>query len=138
MRGLLNGCALDGSDRRSALTAEKVAMSNTRKTADAMAIIDYTVVGDDARLRKMIEQETVNALVAQAIHDARTKAGLTQKELAERIGTKQPVISQLEDADHKGHSLPILRRIATALDQRIKIKLVPMDGDREHGEKRKK
>ena len=101
-----------------------------------MAIIDHTIVGDDVELREMIEQETVNALVAQAIYDARKKAGLTQKQLAQRIGTKQPVISQLEDADYEGHSLSILRRIATALDRRIEIRLVPNDADPEHaGEK---
>jgi len=73
----------------------------------------------------MIEQETVNALVAQAIYDARTSAGLTQKQLAELIDTKQPVISQLEDADYQGHSLTMLKRIATALHCRLEIRIVP-------------
>ena len=97
-----------------------------------MAIIDHTIVADDVELREMIEQETVNALVAQAIYDARRKAGLTQKQLAQRIGTKQPVVSQLEDADYEGHSLSMLRRIATALDRRIDIRLVSNDADPEH------
>ena len=68
---------------------------------------------------------TVNALVAKAIYDARTAAELTQEELADRIDTKQPVISQLEDADYEGHSLSMLKRIADALDQRLKIRFVP-------------
>jgi len=90
-----------------------------------MEIIDRTLVGDDAEFREMIERETVNALVAQAIYDARKNAGLTQKQLAELIGTKQPVISQLEDADYQGHSLTMLRRIATALNCRLEIRIVP-------------
>jgi transcriptional regulator with XRE-family HTH domain len=73
----------------------------------------------------MIEQETVNALVAQAIYDARTGAGLTQKQLAELIDTKQPVISQLEDADYEGHSLSMLKRVASALHCRLEIRMVP-------------
>jgi ribosome-binding protein aMBF1 (putative translation factor) len=38
--------------------------------------------------------------VAQTIYDARTKAGLSQSELAALIGSKQPVIARLEDADY--------------------------------------
>ena len=44
--------------------------------------------------------------------NARTEAGLSQKELAEMIGTTQSVISRLEDADYEGHSLSMLSRIA--------------------------
>jgi ribosome-binding protein aMBF1 (putative translation factor) len=95
------------------------------KTSDAIEIIDRSLVGDDVEFRDMIEQETVNALVAQAIYDARTSAGLTQKQLAELIDTKQPVISQLEDADYQGHSLSMLKRIATALNCRLEIRMVP-------------
>ena len=39
------------------------------------------------------------------IYDARTKAGLSQSELAALIGSKQPVIARLEDADYEGHTL---------------------------------
>jgi predicted transcriptional regulator len=49
------------------------------------------------------------------IYDARTKAGLSQSELAVLIGSKQPVIARLEDGDYKGHSLTMLQRIAAAL-----------------------
>lgn len=73
----------------------------------------------------MIERQTVNALVAQAIYDARTNAGLTQSQLARLVDTKQPVISQLEDADYQGHSLSMLKRIATALNCRLEIRMIP-------------
>ena len=52
--------------------------------------------------------------IAQMIYDARSAAGMTQKELAKAVGTTQIVISQLEDADYVGHSLSMLRRIAKA------------------------
>ena len=35
------------------------------------------------------------------IYDARTKAGLSQSEIAALIGSKQPVIARLEDADYE-------------------------------------
>jgi DNA-binding XRE family transcriptional regulator len=56
---------------------------------------------------------------------ARTKAGLSQAQLADKLGTKQSVISRLEDADYEGHSLSILQRIAAALGQRIEIRFLP-------------
>ena len=98
------------------------------KTRDANRILDE-VTGDDEALQQMIAEETVNAEVARLIYEARTAAGLTQAELAKLIGSKQPVIARLEDADYEGHSLTILQRIADALNQRIEIKFVAVDGN---------
>lgn len=96
------------------------------KTKDALKILD-SLIGDDAELRQMIAEETLNAQIARMIYDARTQAGLTQQELADLIGTKQPVIARLEDADYEGHSLSMLRRIAAALHKRVEIQLVPAE-----------
>ena len=101
------------------------------KTKDALKILER-VTGDDARLRKLIEEETFNAHVARLIYEARTEAGLTQQQLAELIGTKQPDIARLEDADYQGHSLTMLHRIATALNQRLEIAFAPV-GDHHGG-----
>jgi ribosome-binding protein aMBF1 (putative translation factor) len=94
------------------------------KTKDALTIIDQ-MIGDDADIRQMIAEETLNAQVARMIYEARTAAGLTQKELAALVGTKQPVIARLEDADYEGHSLSMLHRIAAALGQELDIRFVP-------------
>jgi ribosome-binding protein aMBF1 (putative translation factor) len=93
------------------------------KTKDASKIIER-MVGDDKELRKMIAAETTNAQVARMIYDARSKAGLTQKQLAKLIGTTQSVIARLEDADYEGHSLNMLNRIAAVLEKRVDIRLV--------------
>jgi len=58
------------------------------------------------------------------IYDARTKAGLSQRALADLIGSKQSVIARLEDADYEGHSLSMLQRIGDALDQRLELRFV--------------
>jgi transcriptional regulator with XRE-family HTH domain len=84
------------------------------------------VTGDDAALRKLIAQATINAQVAEMLLDARTNAGLTQAELAELVGTKQPVIARLENADYEGHSLSMLQRIAEALERRLELRMVPV------------
>lgn len=95
-----------------------------KKTHDATEILDR-LTGDDPELREMIAEEAVNVQVARMIYDARTSAGLTQKQLADVIGTQQSVIARLEDADYEGHSLTMLRRIADALDQRLEVRFVP-------------
>ena len=98
------------------------------RTRDALRIIDK-MIGDDQELRELVEESTVNAEVAQMIYDARRQADLTQQQLAELVGTKQQVISQLEDADYQGHSLSMLQRIASALGKRVEIRFVPSQGE---------
>lgn len=82
-------------------------------------------VGNDSRRIVAYEQEALNAEIARRIFDLRTKAGLSQRELAERIGTSASAICRLEDADYEGHSLFLLKRIAQALDTRIEIHFLP-------------
>jgi ribosome-binding protein aMBF1 (putative translation factor) len=96
----------------------------TKRTTDALTILDR-MAGEGPRLRRSIEEARVNAAVAQLIYAARTKAGLSQAQLAEKIGTKQSVISRLEDADYEGHSLTMLQRIATALGHCLEIRFSP-------------
>ena len=97
--------------------------AETKKTSDAVAILGR-MSGDRPELRRLTEQARVNAAVAQLIYDARNKAGLSQAELAKRVGTKQSVISRLEDADYEGHSLTMLQRIAAALGQCVEIRFL--------------
>ena len=54
---------------------------------------------------------------------AREKAGLTQAELAKRIGTRQPALSRLERGGFKKATVETLKKIADALDTRLVIKL---------------
>lgn len=98
-------------------------------SSDALKILEQ-VTGEDPALRALIDQETLNARVAQLIYDARTRAGLTQRDLAEMVGTQQPNIARLEDADYGGHTLTMLGRIASALGMRLEISLEPRTEDR--------
>lgn len=100
-----------------------------RKTKSAMDILNKRI-GNDLELQRMVAEETVNARVAQEIYDLRTRAGLTQEELAKRVGTTQPVIARLEDADYQGHSLKMLIRIADALGTEVDIRFVRTRGTR--------
>lgn len=62
--------------------------------------------------------------VALQIVRLRETAGLSQRELADRIGTSQQQISRLESASYEGHSLRMLRRVAEALGARVRVELV--------------
>ena len=69
----------------------------------------------------------MNAEVARTIYELREQAGLSQKELADRVETTQSVISRLEDADYDGHSLSMLNRIAKALNQQVQVVMRPKE-----------
>jgi ribosome-binding protein aMBF1 (putative translation factor) len=99
------------------------------RTDDALKILE-NLTQSDSELEEMVRESSLNAAVAQLIYDARSKAGLTQQQLAARIGSKQSVIARLEDADYEGHSLSMLQRIASALNQKVEINLLPMENER--------
>jgi DNA-binding XRE family transcriptional regulator len=77
-----------------------------------------------------LEEARASAEVARKVYELRTTAKLTQKQLAERVGTTASVISRLEDDDYEGHSLAMLRRIASALNKRVEIRFVPLKSKR--------
>lgn len=59
----------------------------------------------------------------ESLIKARERAGLTQAELAKKIGTKQPALSRLERGGFKKATVETLKKIADALDARLVIKL---------------
>ena len=61
--------------------------------------------------------------IAGQLIEARTKANLTQEQVAQRMGTTQSVVARLES----GHPLPslrTLRRYATAVGSKVEVRLV--------------
>ena len=82
-------------------------------------------VGADRELAAAFEEELSAADVASQIYKLRSRSGLSQRQLAAKVGTTASVICRLEDADYEGHSLSMLRRVATALNREVKITFVP-------------
>lgn len=95
-----------------------------RSTTDAVEILDRVFVGDDPARRAAADKAYEDAVIGMMIYQARTRARMTQKQLADLVDTDQAVISRLEDADYRGHSLTMLRKIARALGKRLDIRLV--------------
>ncbi|MDR1708100.1 MAG: helix-turn-helix transcriptional regulator [Candidatus Accumulibacter sp.] len=70
-----------------------------------------------------LEREEMPML--DAILRARREAGLTQAEVAERMGTKAPAVARLENALVTGRpspSLATLKKYAAALGKRLEIR----------------
>lgn len=68
----------------------------------------------DPEFRKHYEREKKVLKVAYEIVKLRHKLGLSQKELARRVGTTQQVISRLESGAYNGYTLKTLERLAKA------------------------
>ena len=64
------------------------------------------------------------ALQLTALRQAR---GLTQKQVAELLGTKQQAIARLEDPTYSGHSLSMVRKYVEALGAILDITVIPAE-----------
>jgi ribosome-binding protein aMBF1 (putative translation factor) len=59
--------------------------------------------------------------LGQLIYDLRTEAGFSQRQLADRMGTTQSVISRLEEGGGARNRLDTLARVATALNRHLVV-----------------
>ena len=62
--------------------------------------------------------------VGEKIRDARERAGLSERELATRMGTSQATVARLE-AGGVGVTLTTLQKVVTALDLNVTVELSP-------------
>ncbi len=74
--------------------------------------------GPSAETRAVVEQDLA---LGQLIYDMRTEAGLSQRALAERMGTTQSVISRLEEGGGARNRLDTLARVAHALNRHLVV-----------------
>lgn len=96
-------------------------------TVSASELLRKRYISGKEEREASLQEEVGNAEIAGLIYDARNQAGLTQQQLAERVGTHKSVISRLEDSDYDGHSLAMLRRIGNALCMKVEVSLRPVE-----------
>lgn len=96
-------------------------MAKSTRKKDALDL-HLKEMGIDPRRDRDVQRFARDIKIAEMIYAARQAAGLTQRQLADAIGSKQQVISQLEAADYHGHSLSVLQRIASALDLELEVR----------------
>ena len=77
----------------------------------------------DPKVRAALKETELEYQVARALIKARIEKGLTQKQLAHKMKTKQSAISRLESANSVP-SLNSLRKVAQALGATLSIRFV--------------
>ena len=95
-------------------------------TADAIHILYRRYYEGRPERVKRLDEARANDSVARKLNALRLRAGMTQRQLANLVGTTASAICRLENADYEGHSLAMLDRIAAALDQRVELRFVPV------------
>jgi len=94
-----------------------------KKTESFTAYMDKTL-GTDAELNAAFQRELARLKLANQITAARQKRGLSQRALAERIGTKQPTVARMERADYTGYTVTTLAKIAAATGAVLDVRIV--------------
>jgi DNA-binding XRE family transcriptional regulator len=102
-------------------------MAKERFKSPGLRALQNRYVGDDPDRIASLERALADASIASSIYDLRIKAGLSQRALAELVGTTASVICRLEDANYNGHSMAMLRRVAAALGRRVEVHFVEID-----------
>ena len=72
------------------------------------------------KFRRAYEESEPEYQIARALIQARIEKGYTQKELAEKLRTKQSVISRVESA-RASPSLSFLKRLASVLNVSLHV-----------------
>lgn len=84
--------------------------------ADLLADLDGS---EEILLLSPAEMNPVSLEIEQALG----MAGITQAELARRLGTSRSAVSRLVNPFYWGHSLDMLRRVAAALEAELEVRL---------------
>ena len=91
------------------------------KTFDDLLNDEYGKVGTPAR--DQYEDDAQAFCLAECLKEERKRAGLTQEQLANRIGTKKSYISKIENG-HADVQLSTLFRIFNGLGRRVSVSIL--------------
>jgi len=94
-----------------------------RGTTDAVKIF-YALFVRTPRQRRLLEEERQRVALGDLIRDLREGQGLTQTQLAKKVGTTQSSIARIEDANYTGQKLATIAKIAAALGHQVEVTLV--------------
>lgn len=76
----------------------------------------------DPKVRKALKESELEFQIAKSIIEARIKRGITQKELARMLKTKQSVISRVETVKTTP-TLSFLKRVSETLNIPLRVEL---------------
>ena len=86
----------------------------------------------EPKYRKAYDALEDEFVLASAVIDVRNRAGLTQEELARKMGTTQPVVARLEGGRTRP-SMRTLQRLAEATGSRLLISFEARNAKRPEG-----
>ncbi|MDP8237642.1 MAG: helix-turn-helix transcriptional regulator [Candidatus Hatepunaea meridiana] len=99
---------------------------NLSRTVDAIAILDEED-RKDPEMAARVQIELKKLLLSIKLREIREKARLTQKQLAERIGSSQSAIARMESGDYNRMSMTLLQKYALALGFVMEIDFKEID-----------
>mgnify|MGYP001602943424 FL=1 len=79
----------------------------------------------DPVFRRGYNDQLLRLRLTDALISLREKQGLTQSDLARRIGTTQAFVSKLENAESHNYTVETLQRIVLALNGELVIRIRP-------------
>lgn len=77
------------------------------------------------KIKAEYDRQQPEFAVISAIIDARVKKGITQEQLAKKLGTKQSAIARLESG-RANPSILFLKKLAQALNSNLQIKFTSL------------
>ena len=129
-------CACPDSCRPSSVKLGMATRQRSMRSATGSGLLrggELTMAADTPSLHgaanpvmnETYQQELARLELANQILEARRHARLSQKDLAERIGTKQTGVARMERAGYTTLNLRTLAKIAVATGSRLDVRLVP-------------
>lgn len=91
------------------------------KTLDDLIEVEYGPIGTPER--DNFEEETQAFILAETLKTERLKAGMTQEQLAEKVGTKKAYISRIENGKCD-IQLSTLYRLFEGLGRRVCVTIL--------------
>lgn len=95
-------------------------------TKSTVAAIDRRL-NDDPDFAAAVEAELQAMRIEQELVALRNASGLSQRQLAAKLGVKQPVIAKLEAGKSRNIGLQTLVRAVKAMNGRIEVSITPAD-----------
>ncbi len=104
-------------------------------TNSTLARIDQRTK-DDPDFAAAVEAELQAMRIEQELVALRNASGLSQRQLAAKLGVKQPVIAKLEAGKTRNIGLQTLVRAVKAMNGRIEVSITPKGHPRRTGRRR--
>jgi DNA-binding XRE family transcriptional regulator len=77
----------------------------------------------DPEFRAIYEEEAAKSELWLQLAEARQKAGLTQQQMAQRLGVSQAQVARIEKRGYDAYTLTTLRRYITALGEGFSLEV---------------